>query len=461
MEVLYDLQPPPFIKNDGMVIYAGTVQQLPQALILAKQIRGLGSELPLEIIVDEVQSETDTELVEAFNIEIEPIKAKCLVISLEFGSSTYKLVTEKGTNARILGLFVSLFDNIISLDVNTIPVKNLDKQFTSKPFMSTKWVFWPNLWHRTTSPLYYELAGFETGEIIRRDCLANDVSFANYVESDKSTNCGFHDLQGLPPAASVDVGQMVFLKRAHYRSFLLSLYYNIHGKSYYDRLLYQGEIEESERELFIPALHVFNEAYHLNRYLPQPIEEGSKRRDLVPEAAVAAPLAPNVPPEYSPTPLIQHDSLECISFFNDWKRWLAAKKLDSRLLPFQQNSFTSKLFLEFMTTHTTRHNEHFKMEDGTQAVTTVVTPYKLPTASFIKWDMKLLQDQQHRQLGTPSKYQTEFEGSDWELELQKIDTWVKCEGLSSKFWALFGKEQETICNLSQARKTFLEQTKIT
>lgn len=430
-----DFPPHEIFSGEGIVINGGGVY-LAGALVTIIQLRELGSKLPIELILN-TEDEYDTEVCE----QLAPrFNCTCKIIERELGSELYGRLGLKKFQLKTVGLLISSFDTIIALDADNLPIKNPDFLINSEPFLSTKFVLWPDIWHKGTSPLYYDIARFKIGQPIHREGADNAKSFAEYASGNLETQVMFHDLEGTPPAMGAETGQMVFSKRAHLKSFVLSLYYNVYGTSHYYPLIYQGTYGSGDRETFIPALHVMNEPYYINNYQvwfagydKQVQNAEGKTRTILEEST-----------------MVQHDPLQTIEFYKDWEQWLREQGKDTRLWPFQDNGFSRDLFNDFL-------DQKAKANEGKS--------YKLPDALFLHVhkpkinpilnDYKFKTDNNptdiyvRRYLGKPGVYDKQFGTStDWELKFNAIAQWVVCEGINSKqYWEKVAQnDQNHICS---------------
>lgn len=431
VKALRNLSPPPksVVNGDGIVINGGGAY-LSGALIVIGQIRETGSKLPIELILNS-DLEYDTQICDQL---LPSLGGKCLVIERELGKEFVQSLKLEKFQLKVMGLLISSFDNIIALDADSLPIKNVDSLLASDVYLTNKFLLWPDLWHKGTAPKYYEIARFPIGEPVRRNGISNDASFAEYIVRNKDTEIMFHDLDGVPPAMGVESGELVFSKHDHFRSFLLSLYYNIFGKTYYYPMLYQGTFGLGDRETFIPALHVFNEPYYLVRYDLWFAGYGGEKLEE--------------------TTIVQHDPQQAVEFFVDWGRWLSEKGMDTRLAPFQDNDYTRKLFEEFKTTMSTPEK-----------------PYKLPDVYFLHVhrpkidplantspDEDIHKDIfSRRNLGEPGKYASQFGKTDWELKFHSISQWLVCDGITSDdFWKQAKVSKQSTCRAVSKYVDFLK-----
>lgn len=451
VDALKRLEEPPkeFVSGDGIVISGGGVY-FGSALVAAGQLREMGSKLPIEIIMN-TMDEYDKQICE----ELLPQKfnARCIVIEEQIGRELLDALKLTKFQLKIFGLLFSTFNNIITIDADNMAVKNVDNVLTLEPYLSTRMILWPDIWHKQVSPLYYDIARFKVGDYpIRRDGIANDWSFPDYLRKDKDSEVLFHDLEGLPNAISIETGQMAFSKRAHFRSFMLALYYNIYGPAYYYRLLFQGAPGDGDRETFVPALHLFQEPYHVVGHDTWLAGYQEKNGDYFQE-----------------TTIVQYDPTQSLAFFADWEKWLVLKKLDPRMWPYQSNPFTHKLYDEFKKENTRKVKKTSKGKDGKVKEEEVEEPYAIPEILFMHIHKPKINPIENtktgsfgiytrRNLGLMGAYK-EFGPTDWELKFHSIAKWIACKGITSEdFWKKVAKvEQSTTCEKVTKYVEFLKE----
>ncbi|KAF6061109.1 Mannosyltransferase putative family protein [Candida albicans] len=434
---LKSLPDPPsqFISGHGIVVNGGG-NMIGSALTAIANMRERGSQLPVELILDTKQ-EYDKQICE----ELLPKKlnGKCVIVEEQVGKEVFDIINEKFSR-KIMGLLVSSFDHIIAMDADNLAIKNVDNLLFTEPYLSTKMILWPDLWVKLTSPLYYKIARIEPGEIVDRFGIPNDASFAEYITKDKQSEVHYHDLDNLPSTISVETGQMVFSKREHLKSLLLALYYNINGKDFYIDLLYQGAYGEGDRETIVPALHVMNERYSLTNH----------------KVHILGYDAPNG--KYSETTLGQTDPRDGFEFYQDWRKFLTSRKLDTRLNPFQSGGYTSDLMKQF---HDYKRQIYQDKQYEDEAAVHRMITYKLPSILFLHCNHPKIDPLKNskeadaefgvysrRNMGLPDKVEKLLEGKDWELRFHTISQWVACEAISksSLYWEkIAGKSQQQVC----------------
>lgn len=424
---LRELAVPPkeIYSGDGIVI-AARKRDMVGALNVIVQVREEGSELPVEVVLNSNQ-DFDAHFCEKL---LPKLNARCVIAENEMGTENYAYLTQKGDGFRMkaLALMVSSFDNTVLLDADNFPIKNVDTLLTSAPYLESRCLLWPDLWHRTTSPKFYEIAGLSPGEPIRRSGISNNDSFAEYISRDKKKAVAFHDLAGIPSSTSVELGQMVISKREHFRGLFLALYYNLNGPHYYYHLLYQGTPGDGDRETFVPAFEVMNEPYSLTGWLP--LNTGVER------------LKPHTSGTYfDESTLMQMDPTESARYVKSWRRWLLENGLDTRLDLNEDSKFTKELRYKFFV-------DNNKVRQPTGFFLHVHDPKINSLANELL--QKTRYDYESRYLKNVNEHTYAMGTTDWELRFQAINEWSTCHAFTNAlYWQSFGLEQSVMCQKSR------------
>lgn len=431
VKYLRHLEAPPaaVFDGDGIVINAGGAFTV-GAIISIIQLREVGSVLPIELMLN-TEAEYDAQICEEL---LPKLNAKCQVLERLVGKDQYAKLGLKKFQLKVLGLLFSSFNNVIALDTDNLAIKNPDALLSSEPFTATKFVLWPDIWHKGLAPMWYELARIPVGPVVLRFGCPNNKEFSEYVKDEESAM--FHDLQNTIPPMGAETGQMVFSKREHWRLLVLALYYNVYGPQVYYRIMYQGTYGSGDRETFVPALHVMNEPYHLNEYKVwfagfQHKNENGKER-------------------LQETTLVQNDPSQTREYFDKWRAFLREQNLDTRLWPFQDNDYSRDLVKTFE-------------ETGAKSPDVMFLHMHRPKPNPVINNMPEVEEQfggkvyTRRFLGTPGAY-PQFGSTDWELKINAIAKWVVCEGITSeKFWKDVNQNQWDVCDIIGVYVTFLKE----
>ncbi|OBA20782.1 nucleotide-diphospho-sugar transferase [Metschnikowia bicuspidata var. bicuspidata NRRL YB-4993] len=242
-----------FMKGDG-IVYLGGAKYDQLVLTSVSVLRSLGSKIPVEVIVPK-RSDYNIDLC---NIILPQLNGKCRVMEDFVPASV--MLRIGGFQLKNVALLVSSFKNVLYLDADNVPVKNPDVLFVNEPFKSLRMVMWPDLWRRSTSPLFYEIAGIEVDKThhARNSYFKGD----GRGESSDPALISFHDLKGALPEASSETGQMMIDKEKHFPTLVLSMYYNFYGPDYFYPLFSQGAAGEGDKETFIAAAHKLGLPYY-------------------------------------------------------------------------------------------------------------------------------------------------------------------------------------------------------
>ncbi|KAK6454624.1 mannosyltransferase putative-domain-containing protein [Scheffersomyces xylosifermentans] len=242
-----------FMKGDG-IVYLGGGEYYQLAFLSIKTLRSNGSKLPVEVIIP-TPEEYD---VDFCNKLLPMLSGECKLMTDFLPDSIMHNIT--GYQLKNVALLISSFERILYLDADNIPIKNPDAFFNNKPFINKHLVLWPDLWRRSTSPSFYDIAGIKVDykNRVRNSYFRGDARGA-LVDH---TKYSMHDCQGAIPEASSETGQMLINKRVHFKTLILSMYYNFYGPNYYYPLLSQGAAGEGDKETFIAAAHKLDLPYY-------------------------------------------------------------------------------------------------------------------------------------------------------------------------------------------------------
>lgn len=242
--------PEQYYNGTGIVIVGGG-RFMPIAISCIRLLRRINLDIPVEVFLpgpEEYEEELCDRVFPSLN-------AKCVMLEDRLGKNVMTKFKIKGYQYKGLALLVSSFENVLLLDSDNIPVRDPMNVFNSDPYKSTGYILWPDFWQRTTSPYFYSIAGVEVGERIRGD-LTN------------TTHVPLHHLNGTMPETTSESGQVAVSKRLHFRSLLLSTYYNLYGYDVFYPLLSQGALGEGDKETFAAAATVLKEpVYYIQSHV--------------------------------------------------------------------------------------------------------------------------------------------------------------------------------------------------
>lgn len=233
------------------------------SFLVVKQIRATGSTLPIEVFIPSAE-----EYEERFCEEVLPRhNARCNVLDSGLHAHILEHFKVKGYQFKMLSILTSRFENVMYMDSDLFPMKDVEFLFESKLFKETGLFLWPDHWARTTNPLFHEIA--------EHPVLEKKIRYSKYdiaqAESKNEElpellsydflNSNFHDFEGSLPNPTSEAGILLVNKTSHKRTLLLALYYNIFGPDFYYPLMTQGGAGEGDKETFIAAAVVMNEPY--------------------------------------------------------------------------------------------------------------------------------------------------------------------------------------------------------
>ncbi|KAG7193800.1 uncharacterized protein KQ657_000493 [Scheffersomyces spartinae] len=424
------LPPRKFFKGKGIVIMSSR-EFLPGALVTIGQLRELGSKLPIEVVLD-FEADYDADMCEKL---LPKLNTKCVIIERELTTDVMKELHMKGGfQLKALGILVSTFDHTILLDADNVAVKNFDKLFESAAYKETKFILWPDLWHRGISPSYYDITETEIGELVDREGLPNGQNYLEYLKLDHRTGQAFSDFKGVNPGQLVESGQMVFSKNEHFRSLVLALYYNVYGESHYYALLYQGTFGVGDRETFLPALAVMKEPYFFSAYT----------------VWLAGFFHDSAMEQFQETTIVQYDPDQVYFYLKSWRKWLKKNGHDTRMPIGQANEDTMKLVAEFS------NNMKDQMVEPDIMFLHMHRPKINPIINAHAQNELNYEVYTRRNLGKPAFY-SEFGANDWELHIHTVSKWVACEFLHKQYWDKIGIDQKFVCDKVSKYVEFLKQ----
>lgn len=246
-------------KGNGVVIGAGGVHSLMAISVLHVLKYKLQSTLPVEIMIpDLVIQESDKQFCEFVTNEFKDVK--CIYLKDHFDTKMLKQKYKfSGFQYKSLALLISSFENVLLLDADNYPVKNIDDIFDDETFKQKGLIVWPDFWRRFTNPIFYESANIPINlkEKVHdfvfdlKDPVINN-------DGDEEINRIMHEYKGTMADPSSESGEMLFNKRLHFKTLVLSLFYNTYGPNIFYHLLSQYSPGQGDKETFIAAAHVLD-----------------------------------------------------------------------------------------------------------------------------------------------------------------------------------------------------------
>lgn len=245
--------PSHFYHGDGIVIGGGGKYSL-QAYAVISVIRELKTTLPIEVLIPSSVAQ-DKPFCEMLTHKFDNVK--CIYLQDIFDEDFLKTHEFHAFQYKSLALIASSFKNVLLLDADNFPLKNIDDIFDNELFDTNGMIVWPDFWRRTTHPFFYESAGIEI------DLKQRVRNFYNSVnEKTENQRLPYHDFQGTLPDPSSETGEFLINKEKHWKSLILSLYYNVHGPNVFYHLFSQYAAGQGDKETFLAAAHILDLPYY-------------------------------------------------------------------------------------------------------------------------------------------------------------------------------------------------------
>ncbi|CCH61619.1 hypothetical protein TBLA_0F00740 [Henningerozyma blattae CBS 6284] len=230
------------------------------AFLIIRTLRNLGTSLPVEVFIppsDEGETDFCNNVLPQYN-------AKCIYMTDILPKEFVDEFEFKGYQFKSLAMIASSFDDLLMLDADNFPIKDLDNIFEQEPYTSTGLVMWPDFWRRTTNPVYYSIADVPVNEKKRVRNTFDDLTPVEIYTEDISdlSDVPFHDLEGTLPDVSTESGQLMINKEKHIATVLLALYYNFNGPTWYYPIFSQKAAGEGDKETFIAAANFYGLSYY-------------------------------------------------------------------------------------------------------------------------------------------------------------------------------------------------------
>lgn len=234
------------------------------AYLVVKQIRATGATFPIEVFIPSPE-----EYEEKFCDEALPkYNARCNLLDGSLRKQLRDKFKVGGYQYKMLAILTSQFENVMYLDSDLFPMRNVEYLFASKLYEDKGLFLWPDFWSRTTNPAFYEIAEHPVvqnkmrySEYDRKQAQDNNQELPKLLTYTFRTS-NFHDFEGSLPNPTSEAGVLLVNKTSHKRTLLLALYYNIYGPDFYYPLLTQGGAGEGDKETFIAAATVMGEPYY-------------------------------------------------------------------------------------------------------------------------------------------------------------------------------------------------------
>ncbi|KAI0463498.1 hypothetical protein LJB42_002496 [Komagataella kurtzmanii] len=247
-------------RGDGYVIVGGGRHTF-LALLNINALRRAGNKLPVEVVLPTFDDYEEDFCENHFPL----LNARCVILEERFGDQVYPRLQLGGYQYKIFAIAASSFKNCFLLDSDNIPLRKMDKIFSSELYKNKTMITWPDFWLRSTSPHYYHnITKTPIGD--KRVRYFNDF-YTNpneyyYGDEDPRSEIPFHDREGTIPDWTTESGQLVINKEVHFPAILLGLFYNFNGPMGFYPLLSQGGAGEGDKDTFVAASHYYNLPYY-------------------------------------------------------------------------------------------------------------------------------------------------------------------------------------------------------
>jgi len=201
----------------GIVLPAGG-KYMTLALVSIKVLRTNGCMLPIEVWYKGSRERPTIRLME----ELHLLNVQCYDLDEYF--------TGHGYATKALAIFASRFQEVLLLDPDSLPVRDVTELFNSKEYLSHGAIFWPDYWEGMDD--YSVRPNHPMWKIVRK------------LPVDLRTQ---------------ESGQLLVDKRRHWMPLLLSVYFNFHHEYYY-------KIMDGDKDYFRFSWIALDEPFFMMNY---------------------------------------------------------------------------------------------------------------------------------------------------------------------------------------------------
>lgn len=236
-------------KGRGIVMSADGIY-FPSALATIRFIRARGYQTPVELFIGRRsawESSCD-ELLPSINVT-------CKCLEDFYGDYFNALSGLGGYLHKPLSVLMSDFDEIYWTDPDSLPLVDVEEYLKEPLFQQIGYIFTSDYWPRLTSPYFYDITNLTLGP----------------DEFGSSKKMRQIDRENAISGMSTESGQFYVKKSLHFRSLVLSLYYNVKGRIWWP-LLTQGAPGEGDKEVWPAAAQVLGEPWYQTH--TNPLEAG-------------------------------------------------------------------------------------------------------------------------------------------------------------------------------------------
>ncbi|KAE8377055.1 nucleotide-diphospho-sugar transferase [Aspergillus bertholletiae] len=214
-----------WIKGTKGIVSSAGGKYLPTFIVFLRLLRRTGSKLPVELFVKD-WIEYEPYICE---VVLPSLNGKCMVLSELFKGPNGAKSDIEHFQLKAFSILFSSFQDVIWMDSDCFFLYDPTNLLTSKPFTTTGLLTWPDFWSYTVSPTFYNIS--------RQPIIPTTTR------------------------QSTEAGMFLISKKTHFKTLLLSIYYNYHSSHYYT-MISQGAPGEGDKDTFILAACALGEAFH-------------------------------------------------------------------------------------------------------------------------------------------------------------------------------------------------------
>ena len=222
------VMPAPYKANSRGIVTSAARDLLPVLVVSLRLLRRYGSKLPVEVFLE---STADTEVDSEICWSVLPkLHARCIAIGPIIASLDLpEQIAEYQIKA--FALLFSQFEDLLWLDADNIAVSPPEALFDTEVFREKGLVTWPDYWHNTASPSFYQISATQS-------------------------------MPKLVDRAASESGQVLVSKKRHGTTLMLIGYYNYYGPTHFYPLLSQGAHGQGDKETFLAAAVALNAPFY-------------------------------------------------------------------------------------------------------------------------------------------------------------------------------------------------------
>lgn len=246
----------------GIVMVGGTKYSWLSYLAVLS-LRYTGCTLPVEVIIPTF-TEYENELNFCHTI-LPKVNASCVILPEQLGPNVMMKYSFRSYQFKGLAMLASSFQHVLMLDSDNLMIQNPMPVFQSELYKKKGLILWPDYWERTLSPELYKMLDLNVDESKRVRLQRFPLAVSENSEQlppEELSKVPYSDLAGTLENLSTESGQLIVNKATHFKTLLLSLYYNVYGPKLYYRLTSLGGAGEGDKETFPLAAFVLGEPFY-------------------------------------------------------------------------------------------------------------------------------------------------------------------------------------------------------